>query len=712
MTDLLLEKLIVAIEADTSKLKSGMESASKTVGNFGAGMSRVGTKMTMGITAPIAAAGAASVKMASDLNESVSKAGVVFGQFGDDVMKWSENSAQAFGMSKQQALEAAGTYGNLFVSMGMAEDMSKDMSTSMVELAADLASFNNTSTDEALNALRSGLVGETEPLKRFGVNLNEATLKQKALEMGLSDGKSTLDANTRAQAAYALIMEQTATAQGDFARTSDGMANSQRILKADLSNLAASMGTYLLPAVTSVIRGISSVVESFGNLGPGTQKAIIAIAGVAAAIGPTLIVFGKVIQSISAISGAMKVFQAGGAFAKMGPAVGKIGGIFTKSFVPAIGKAIASVWSFTAALLANPITWIVIAVMALIAAIILLWKNWDKVTAWFKSSGLADWFSNLWDSIKSGFDSVIQWFVTAWDNIKNVFKTAIDAVTSFLAQWGPAILAVIFPILGIPLLIKQNWDKIVVWLGEIWNVVVNVFNTAIGTVKTVVSNMVNSVVSTFQSLSDRWNTIVNNIKTFVINTFNNIKTSITDAVSGMYNNVKSWFDKMIGFVSGMPGRIMSYFKGLASSALNTGRDFVSGLWNGIKEGWNNLISNIKGFASSIGDTVKSVLGISSPSKVGIELGSLFDLGIAEGINKATADVISSAADMAKTLADSAMPALSPSVSMASVATTAASMQQTINHTGTIRVEGVNDEGQLTGVVDIIIDRLRQESRTQ
>ncbi|MEZ5231022.1 MAG: hypothetical protein R2710_31390, partial [Acidimicrobiales bacterium] len=195
-----------------------------------------------------------SIGAASDLHESVSKAKVVFGDASGPVRKFAEDAAESLGQSQQQALEAAATFGNLFVSMGIGQQKSAEMSTSLVTLASDLASFNNASPEEALEALRSGLVGETEPLRRFGVNLNDATLRQKALELGLiSTTKDALDPATKAQAAYALILEQTKTAQGDFARTSDGAANKQRILTAKFDDFKAKIGQALLPAWSALL---------------------------------------------------------------------------------------------------------------------------------------------------------------------------------------------------------------------------------------------------------------------------------------------------------------------------------------------------------------------------------------------------------------------------------------------------------------------------
>lgn len=215
---------------------------------------------------------------ASDLAESTSKANVVFGEASASVRAFAADAAKSLGQSEAQALEAVGTFGNLLRSVGLAEQDAAKFSTTMVGLASDLASFNNTSVDDALIALRSGLVGETEPLKRFGVNLNEAALKAKALQLGLSDGKATLDSNAKAQAAYALIMEQTSLAQGDFARTSDGLANQQKILSAQWSEMTTALGKELLPAATGFVSFMSDKgVPALSDAGGAAKDAASAL---------------------------------------------------------------------------------------------------------------------------------------------------------------------------------------------------------------------------------------------------------------------------------------------------------------------------------------------------------------------------------------------------------------------------------------------------
>jgi hypothetical protein len=178
-----------------------------------------------------------SVAAASDLSETQSKVSVVFGKSSAAVLAFGKTSAVAMGESTQQAEEAAATFGNLFVSMKLGQPKAAQMSTTMVKLASDLASFNNTNPADALEALRAGLVGEVEPLRRYGVNLNDAQLRQEAVALGLEKTtKNVLPPAIRAQAAYALILDQTKTAQGDFQRTSGGLANQQRILSASFED--------------------------------------------------------------------------------------------------------------------------------------------------------------------------------------------------------------------------------------------------------------------------------------------------------------------------------------------------------------------------------------------------------------------------------------------------------------------------------------------
>lgn len=298
------------------------KSASKTFDKVGkkadglhGKLSGLGRSAALGVAGAGAALGAglasalvAGIKGASDLAESTSKVNTVFGESSSVIRDFSQTAARDLGMTRQAALEATGTFGNLFSALGIGVKPAADMSTKLTTLATDLGSFNNVSSDEALLALRSGLLGEAEPLRKFGVSLSAARIEAEALSSGLvkpvknmekitaaqngveaaakrvaeaqkkygkeslqarqaTDGavraegalrkamkgeKVTLDAATKAQAAYAIILKDTKVAQGDFARTSGGLANQTKILKAQLSDTATSIGEKLLPNVTKL----------------------------------------------------------------------------------------------------------------------------------------------------------------------------------------------------------------------------------------------------------------------------------------------------------------------------------------------------------------------------------------------------------------------------------------------------------------------------
>jgi DNA anti-recombination protein RmuC len=286
--------ILVQIQADVSSLKAGLAQAEAGIKGLngsvatastgmGSMISRVKTLgMTMGVVfgaQQVMKFGNDVIQAASNMNESLSKVQVVFGENSKAVEDFAKNAAKNMGLSNQKALEAAGTYGNLFQAFGLARGEATTMSTTLVQLAADLASFNNTSTEDALNALRSGLAGESEPLKRFGVALNEVTLKNKALQMGLIQTTTgVLPPAIKAQATYALVMEQTKSAQGDYARTADGVANKQRTLAAQFEDTKTKIGTGLLPIYQTLLKvlqvGILPAFELLGTFMSNNKEAI------------------------------------------------------------------------------------------------------------------------------------------------------------------------------------------------------------------------------------------------------------------------------------------------------------------------------------------------------------------------------------------------------------------------------------------------------
>lgn len=214
-----------------------------------------------------------SIAAASDLNETYNKVGEVFGDATDQIVDFSQTSAEALGQSKTQAMNAASTFGVFGKSAGLAGDDLADFSTGLTGLASDLASFYNTSPEDAILAIGAALRGESEPIRRYGVLLDDATLRQKAFEIGITDTtKKALTPQQRVLAAYQVILDQTAVAQGDFARTSDGLANSQRIQAAEMENLKADIGQGLLPMQLELTRIEAKAIQTLNLLITKNQR--------------------------------------------------------------------------------------------------------------------------------------------------------------------------------------------------------------------------------------------------------------------------------------------------------------------------------------------------------------------------------------------------------------------------------------------------------
>ena len=301
-----IDKIVLEFQAETTKLKKelddlksrlgNVETAAKDAGkNTGKALDDVGKNANglkdtiKNLGQQIAAAFAAreiirftkqTIDAASDLNETLSKSQQIFGDASKAVEDFASNSAKQFGQSKQQAIDAAASFGVFGKSAGLTgQDLSK-FSTDLVALSADLASFGNTTPEEAALALGAALRGEAEPIRRFGVLMDEATLKQEALAMGLIETtKGALTPQQKVLAANALIFKQTADAQGDFARTSDGVANQQRILEATFKDLQTEVGQKLLPTFNSTLKSLNQILE---NLDADTVMSFAKAAGAAA----------------------------------------------------------------------------------------------------------------------------------------------------------------------------------------------------------------------------------------------------------------------------------------------------------------------------------------------------------------------------------------------------------------------------------------------
>lgn len=241
------------------------KAAGKQVGDeLGKGIeqsaSRVGTAFKSVVTGALVLGGVraisgfvrSSVDAFSDLEDATGAAGVIFGDSMDKIIAKGETAAAKLGMSKAQIIDAANTFGTLGKSANLSGDDLADFSNEMTDVAGSLSSFKGGSPEEAILAVGAALRGEAEPIRRYGILLDDATLRQRALTLGITDNiKSALTPQQRVLAAQAEILAQSGDAMGDFERTANSTATIQKTLAAESANLSAEIGEKLAPMIVS-----------------------------------------------------------------------------------------------------------------------------------------------------------------------------------------------------------------------------------------------------------------------------------------------------------------------------------------------------------------------------------------------------------------------------------------------------------------------------
>tara|TARA_R100000458_G_scaffold58821_1_gene67734 strand:+ start:6770 stop:8635 length:1866 start_codon:yes stop_codon:yes gene_type:complete len=296
------KRLSVGLFLDDKQFQTGLKRASNSMKRFGKQMAQTGASLSTKLTLPIGAAAVASVKMASDFEESLNKTRVAFGESSTEVEAFAKTTLKNFGLAEGSALDMASMFGDMATSMGLTQQQAGGMATSLVGLAGDLASFKNIGIEQAQTALAGIFTGETESLKKLGIVMTEANLKQFGYNKNMSQAE-------KIGIRYKAIIEATKNAQGDYLRTSDGVANSTRTLTESVKELATDFGTLLLPVASKVIAKGQQLVDFFRNLSTEQKETIIQVAGVVAVVGPTLVVFGKLVTILGTATKALRAFN-------------------------------------------------------------------------------------------------------------------------------------------------------------------------------------------------------------------------------------------------------------------------------------------------------------------------------------------------------------------------------------------------------------------
>ena len=216
--------------------------------------------------------GKEAVDAASDLREVQNVVDVTFGENASQIDAWAKTAITQFGLTETKAKQFASTMGAMMKSSGLAGPEIVDMSEKLAGLAADMSSFYNMDFDTAFQKIRSGISGETEPLKQLGINMSVANLEAFALEQGLGKAFDKMSQSEQIMVRYQYLMQATADAQGDFARTSDGYANSLRLLEANVQSIQTKLGSLLIPALEQATGWVNTFL---GALTPTEKRTVL-----------------------------------------------------------------------------------------------------------------------------------------------------------------------------------------------------------------------------------------------------------------------------------------------------------------------------------------------------------------------------------------------------------------------------------------------------
>lgn len=579
---------------------------------------------------------ASTIDAASDLGETISKTDQVFAGSSAEIKKWAQGGAKDFGLSQQAALAAASDFGNMFNQLGVGTERSAELSTGMVELAADFASFHNADITQVLDAQSAAFRGEYDSLQRFLPLINAATVEQKALEMTGKASTKELTAQEKALAVNALMFEGAGKAAGDFDRTSEGLANRQRILQAEFANLQAKIGQQLLPVMVAIagfilnefIPAISDVAKEVQAFFKETEAGQTIFQGFITGVQVVI----DVLQSLAKF-----VMENKEAAIALGVALGVL---VTLMFpIPA-------------------------AILAIVTAVGILSNNWDEIRAkteevWgaipgpiqaalefilqhviSKLQGIQQVFEATWQilsNIVSLFANLVQGdWAAAWNNLQNIATGVVNLLLGFLqTAFGQLPQIILTAMQTAVTYINDNWQQIlnsvINFLTQILNNVTSYFGQILSSVTTSLTNLLNTVINFMTQ-------IVNN----VVNFFSQLPGIATD-----------YFSQMVGAISNQLGNAQNAARSIAEGIINTIRDIFNGLFNLGREGVQQLLDGFRSLdlggeirrfvEGAIPGAIRSLLGIGSPSKVLFDIGRWITQGLINGIKNKLPSLASAAA---------------------------------------------------------------------
>jgi phage-related protein len=538
-------KLEVEIVGDASSLNRAVGQADSSFNK----LAKRGAFVGAAGLAAVAVGAKKVVDAASNLNESINAVNVVFGKSAGRIHAFAKVADKEAGLSMRQLNELVTPLGASFTNLGDSQDVAAKKSIALAKRAADMASVFNVDVSEALEAIQAGLRGEADPLERFGVGLSDAAVKAKAMKMGLAETEKGLTAQDKAQARYALILSQTNKLQGDFKNTSGEAANAARINAASQENLNAKIGKGLLP-IMKLYEGLLKSVTAFMSK---HTTAVKVAAGIVAGFGTVLV---AVYAATLAWSGAQKV-----------------AGAATKAWA-------AAQWLLNAAMAANPIVLVAIAIAALVAGLILAWKT---------SETFRDVVKGALDAVSDAAQAVLDFFKDNWPEIATLIS----------GPFAPLVLLAT-DAFGIRSALKKAINGIITWIKGKFTEILNT-GKAFGDklksgVVSGVTGIANAAWDLLKGIGSRIAEKLGDVKKWGTNIGSGIKSSIISGITGVAGEVwevlKNIGAKIVEKASAIAGWGGDLGKKLKSGAIEALKGIADAIVTAVRSAINALIDRV------------------------------------------------------------------------------------------------------------------------
>jgi hypothetical protein len=561
--------LAAKLTMDSNNFETKIDNAAKKLQNFGARATEAGRSLTGFLTVPIAGALGLAVDAASDLNESLSAVGTTYGDAAAGIISASEGAAKSVMMSQQQYLAAATVLGVYGQAAGLTGDDLTAFGNDSIRAAADLASFYNIPVDEALEAIQAGLRGEAEPLSRFGILMNEASLEAYALEQGIWDGTGAMTDQQKILARQGFIMDNLGAANGDAARTADSFANRMKTLRATLVNVAASIGNLLLPYAISLASKLQSLADRFQKLGDGTKKIILIFALIAAAIGPLLMVIGMLAGSI-------------GSIIAIAPKLVNAFKVVRLAMMSSLGP--------------------ILIIVAALAILYLIWSKdlfgiKTKITKWFdafKQAGGIEKIKDIMERIKAAAMALVSkiadlakafWKMGVLQKIFDGLKSAFMAIVSVVATVIAGIISRLDPL-------KSAFAGVVQMVQGLIGIFTNLFQGDL-------RGALDSAISMFEG----WLQYLSGLGGFILSLLSGALSFIWDAIASV-----DWVGlgtTLLGYLQTAIGQLLGLAESLATKAGEMIGGFTTWLMN---YDWAGLGITILGYIQTAIDAIAGLAG--------------------------------------------------------------------------------------------------------